>query len=159
MMKKEQQEFFEIMHSLRKLNLSSMLPNITHGDFGILKVIQCCGRCEEKTRRVRVSEIVKETQLPPPAISRCLRGLEHRGYVQRAVDRNDRRNTFVEVTEEGEALIEKVDGVMNEFADAVFVNIGDETMQKLNRYLREFVDVSRAEIEKRKYKGEKGERE
>ena len=63
------------------------------------------------------------------------------------------------MTEEGEALIEKVDGVMNEFADAVFVNIGDETMQKLNRYLREFVDVSRAEIEKRKYKGEKGERE
>lgn len=44
-MREEQKNFFDIMHSFRKLNLSSMLPGISHGELGVLKMIQHCQRC------------------------------------------------------------------------------------------------------------------
>ena len=49
-MREEQKNFFDIMHSFRKLNLSSMLPGISHGELGVLKMIQHCQRCRESTK-------------------------------------------------------------------------------------------------------------
>ena len=48
---------------------------------------------------------------------------------------------------------------MEEFSDAVFGNLGADTMQKLNDYLQKFVETSKIEIEKRKYNEKKGESE
>ena len=39
-MTKEQLEFLNIMTELRKLNISSMLPEITMGEFDVLKRIE-----------------------------------------------------------------------------------------------------------------------
>lgn len=159
-MTEEQKTFFKIMDSFRKLNLSSMLPNISHGELGVLKAIRCCRRCsEEEQEGVKVSVIVQKMHLPPPAVSRALRILEEKELVQRDVDRKDRRNTFVTVTAKGEALVEEADCIMEDFCDAVFGNLGAETMQKLNSYLQKFVETSKIEIEKRKYNEKKGESE
>ena len=159
-MREEQKEFFEIMQAFRKLHLSSMLPDISHGEFGVLKAIQCCERIGSKgTGGVKVSEIVRHMQLPPPAISRALRMLEEKELVLRDVDKQDRRNTFVRLTAKGEGLIEEADCIMEDFGDAVFGNLGEETMRKLNGYLRKFVETSKIEIEKRKYNNKKGESE
>ena len=159
-MREEQKNFFDIMHSFRKLNLSSMLPGISHGELGVLKMIQHCQRCSGVDQGgVKVSLIVKEMHLPPPAISRALRVLEEKELVLRDVDKKDRRNTFVKVTEKGIARIAEADCIMEEFSDAVFGNLGADTLQKLNDYLQKFVETSKIEIEKRKYNEKKGESE
>lgn len=159
-MTEEQKTFFEILQSFRKLNLSSMLPDISHGEMSVLKTIQRCGMCsKEEQGGVKVSAIVQEMQLPPPAVSRALRFLEEKGLVQRDVDRKDRRNTFVTVTAKGEAIVKEADDIMEDFCNAVFGNLGAETMQKLNGYLQKFVETSKIEIEKRKYNEKKGESE
>ena len=146
-MKEEQKEFFDIMTSFRKLNISTMLPDINHGDFGILKMIDYC------------SERSRCKNVPAPAVSRSLRSLEQKGYIIRSVDRNDRRNTYVEVTDEGYAVLRETDAIMNDFADAVFGRMGDENMKKLNSFLREFLDTAEKEVALRRYKGKKGETE
>lgn len=157
-MREEQNEFFEIMNSFRKLNISSMLPEISHGDFCVLKTINDCSRCSENREgKVKVSDIAKAAMLPPPTVSRSLRGLEIKELVARTVDQDDRRNTFVEITPKGGALLKEIEAIMNSFAEAVFGNLGEETMGKLNRYLGKLVEVSKAEIEKRRYQERKGE--
>ena len=159
-MKAEQKEFFDIMTSFRKLNISSMLPEISHGDFSILKVIHCCREnCGAEGRAVKVSDVVKCTMLPAPAVSRSLRTLEEKDLVVRTIDKEDRRNTFVELTPAGDALLAEIEGIMTSFADAVFGNLGDETIRKLNAYLHEFLEAARKEINKRKRDDKKGERE
>ncbi len=85
--------------------------------------------------------------------------LEEKELVLRDVDKKDRRNTFVKVTEKGIARIAEADCIMEEFSDAVFGNLGADTMQKLNDYLQKFVETSKIEIEKRKYNEKKGESE
>ena len=48
-MKEEQKRLFETLHSFRKLNISGILPNISHGDYGVLKMIDLCNRnCEKE---------------------------------------------------------------------------------------------------------------
>lgn len=106
-------------------------------------------------RGVKVSWLVKKSHVPAPAISRTLRSLEQKGFIERTADKEDRRNTFVSLTEAGAAVNREIDSIMEGFADAVFGNMGEETMQKLNGYLRQFLETSRAEIEKRRYTDKK----
>lgn len=159
-MKAEQKEFFDIMTFFRKLNISSMLPEISHGDFSILKMIHCCRQtCNTNRGAVKVSDIVKCTMLPAPAVSRSLRSLEEKELVVRTIDKEDRRNTFVDITPAGDALLEEIEEIMTSFADAVFGNLGEETIRKLNAYLHEFLDAAKKEIDRRKRDDKKGERE
>ncbi len=159
-MRTERQEFFNIMNSFRKLNISSMLPEISHGEFGILKMIGCCsGQGESGESGVKISYIVRQMCVPPSAVSRSLRSLESKAMVERKVDPADRRNTFVMLTEKGRETLNEVETIMEDFSDAVVGNLGDETMWKLNGYLRALLETSKEEIEKRKYTAKKGERE
>lgn len=157
-MREEQREFFDIMSSFRRLNISSMLPDINHGDFGILKMIDHC-RTHCDGEGVKVSDIVRHMKIQAPAVSRSLRSLERSGYIVRSVDRRDRRNTYVELTDMGKDMLTETDAIMNDFADAVFGKMGDENMKKLNSFLREFLETSQKEIALRRYKGKKGETE
>lgn len=159
-MKEEQRTFFNIMNSFRRMNLGSMLPNISHGEYGILKMIIICNeKCEDAENGVKVSHIVKYSKLPAPAVSRTMKGLEEKEYILRTVDKKDRRNTYVELTQKGKALMEEVDAIMSDFADTVIGQLGEETMRKLNHYLGKLVDTAEAEIEKRKYEAKKGEKD
>lgn len=159
-MKEEQRTFFNIMDSFRKMNIASMLPDISNGEFAVMKMIRHCRQNGSGTQNgVKVSSIVKCSKMPAPAISRTLKHLEEKEYIVRTVDKEDRRNTFVKMTEAGEALLRETDEIMSDFADAVFGQMGDETMRKLNDYLSRMVETADAEIAKRKYKGKKGETE
>lgn len=73
--------------------------------------------------------------------------------VERTVDRDDRRNTFVTITESGNATIDRALGEMDSFADAVFSQLGEEKSKQINEYFRQLLEAAEAEIEKRKDKG------
>lgn len=51
--------------------------------------------------KITSSELAAKTKTLPPAVSRTLRGLEEKGYVERSVDKKDRRNTYISLTEKG----------------------------------------------------------
>lgn len=150
-MKNEEREFQEIMNKFRTLHMSAILPGINQGDFAVMKTIW---QCMEKnhTEKVRVAEIVKIMCIPAPAVSRCFRMLEGKGYIVRSIDAADRRNVCVEMTEEGKQVFLKSDKIMNSFTDAVFGEMGQEDMKKLNAYMRKFLHTVQREIEKRTMK-------
>lgn len=104
---------------------------------------------------VKVSWLVKKSHVPASAVSRTLRTLEQKGFIERTVDKADRRNTFVSLTEAGFSINREIDNIMEGFADAVFGNMGEETMQKMNGYLKQFLETSRCEIERRRYTDKK----
>lgn len=78
-MKEEQKEFFDIMTSFRKLNISTMLPDINHGDFGILKMIDYCSE-RSRGKSVKVSTVVRcKNSTSSRAVSRSLRSFGTEG--------------------------------------------------------------------------------
>ena len=47
------------------------------------------------------SDIAKRLGITAPAVSKMLRSMEEKGYVERRVDEKDRRNTRVSITPDG----------------------------------------------------------
>lgn len=145
---KEKSEFYEAFHRFRKLDITSMLPELSGSDFRTLMTIECI-RKEADGKRVRVSELAKRMHVAPPAASRNLKGLEERELIERVTDKKDRRNTYVELTKEGERILADAERTMDEFSQAVFERLDEGNMKRLIAYLNEIYEVSEQEIKKR----------
>ena len=86
------EELFKAMHQFHKLRLGDIMPDISGADFWTMRNIMDKG----EDGKITISELAKKTMVLPSAISRTLKRLEEKGYVERTVNKNDRRNTYVE---------------------------------------------------------------
>ena len=157
-MKQENRELFRTFESFRKLNVSSILPNLTHGEFAILKAVSCCmnesGKESDQQSEIRISDIVKHLKIPAPAVSRTMNSLEERGFIIRTVNKKDRRNISVSLTEQGAARLAEAEQILEEFQESVFGSMGSENMHRLIKYFQKLQEVMEKEIELRKYRKE-----
>ena len=135
-MDKLYEELFRAMNQFRKLKFAEMFPMINRTDFFVMCTIMDKG----ENGKITISELASRAKMLPSAISRTLKGLEERGYVERNINKNDRRNTYVELTAEGERLTE-------------------EDMKHLISYLDNIYHIAEKEIEARKGQGRRKERE
>lgn len=150
-MRKENQELIQVFENFRKLNIASILPNLTHAEFGLLKAVSCCRKGNGGEDEIRISDIVKHLKIPAPAVSRTMRSLEERGFIIRTVNKKDRRNVYVRLTEAGAAKLDEAEQILDEFQEAVFGSMGIENMNRLIQYLQKLQEVMARELEQRKH--------
>lgn len=162
-MREEYEVFFQSFKQFRKLNMSVLTPDINHTDYGILLTIECMAtgtncmkegldHAEAKKERnlVKVSQVTQHAHMNPTAVSRSLKTLEDRNLIIRNVNKKDRRITYVDLTEEGFSVLKDSEARLNDFADAVFQEMGDENLMKLTSYLNQMYEVADKELENRK---------
>ena len=87
-MKDAFEKLFRAMHQFKKLNVSDLIPGLSSSEFSVMGAILQMG----ENGKITSSELAAKTKTLPPAVSRTLRGLEEKGYVERTVDKKDRRN-------------------------------------------------------------------
>jgi Transcriptional regulators len=153
----EQKEFLEIMHSIKHLNMGMIIPTggqINPGDFHTLKAIMRC-KDEKPDKNVRVSDIVNRMPVPAPAVSRGLKFLEGKGFVKRTVDVNDRRNTWVTITAEGEKVYHETADAMSDFFDAIFAKMDPGDIAAMNDGLKKLRTAAEEVVSERSIKGVK----
>ena len=85
-----------------------------------------------------------------PAVSRTLRSLEEKNYVERMVCEGDRRNVYVRVTEEGKEVLNECNRILSELLKSVTEKMGEEDMNRLIDYLNKLEQTAELEIEKRR---------
>lgn len=85
-----------------------------------------------------------------PAVSRTLRSLEEKKYVERMVCEGDRRNVYVRVTEEGKEVLNECNRILSELLKSVTEKMGEEDMNRLIGYLNKLEQIAELEIEKRR---------
>lgn len=83
-------------------------------------------------------------------MSRTLRGLEEKGYVERTVDKKDRRNTYISLTEQGWKKGEEVRDRMHDFSCSVMSQLKEEDVDQLVAYLDRIYEIAEKEIDTRK---------
>ena len=110
---------------------------------------------KEKGKQMTISELAAMLHSLPSAVSRTLKGLEERGYVERIVNKKDRRNTYVELTEAGEAIVVECERIFGDFGSAVMAQIDEEEIRRLITYLDSIYEIAVQEIESRKRKDRK----
>ena len=83
-MQKEYAELFSAFTQFRKLHMSDLFPNMNHSEFATLMHIGGANKClnEEK---VKVSTLSERMRINITAVSRTLKVLEKKNYIQRTV--------------------------------------------------------------------------
>lgn len=147
-MKDKFEELFKAMHRFHKLRIGDMMPNVSGADFWTMRNIMDKG----EDGKITVSELARKTKVLPSAISRTIKGLEEKGYVERIVNKDDRRNTYVEMTEKGMEAAEEVREIMSDYGNAVLSKLDEDDLSQLISYLNNIYDIAKKEIEIRKVK-------
>ena len=62
---------------------------------------------ESRGVRVKVSDISETLNLPRPGVTRTVKEMEQKGYLQKTASEEDGRVTYISATEDGKALSEK----------------------------------------------------
>lgn len=136
-----QEAFIRTIHRFRQDRNWHWAGGLTQAEFYALYQIHEHMQSHPGARGVYVSALAGRVRVSPPAVSRMLRGLERRGLVDRAVDRADRRNTYVMLTPAGEAARRDTIRQLNDYICQVLERMGREDMETLIRLWNRLADV------------------
>lgn len=153
-MEETYRKFFTAMSRFHRLRFRELLPDMTKVDCITLMEISHLN-CGEEKKKVTTSVLAEKMQAKPSAVSRTLKGLEEKGLIERSVNRLDRRNTYVELTEQGKRVIEECKNGLNEVMQAVFARMEPGDIDRLIGYLDEIYLIVKEEIELRIKKQER----
>ena len=96
-MKDAFEKLFRAVHQFKKLNVSDLVPGLSSSEFSVMGAILQMG----ENGKITSSELAAKTKTLPPAVSRTLRGLEEKGYVERSVDKKNRQKYVYQSDREG----------------------------------------------------------
>lgn len=139
------QKFAAIIARLHKLKFGNMLTGISEIEFKTMSAISRISMSGD----VKVSDIARYLELSAPAVSRTMKSLEEKEYIERHTDKQDRRNTFVKLTKKGEEQQKAWMKSFEEFSEAIFARLGDEKSNQLLEDLEAFIKASKEEMKAR----------
>lgn len=129
-------------HKLR--SHMDIVPGLKQSEFMVMGTSARI-RCSDPKKQIRVSELLRITRMPAPGLSRTLRNMEKKGYLKRTQDPEDRRNTLVVFTPEGENLWKAASHVMEMYYRELLKRFGEDRIRELidlqNELYRTAVDI------------------
>lgn len=96
-----------------------------------------------------ISNIADSLHVSSPAISRTITSLENKGYVERKIDKLNRRNTLVRLTENGMTVFENECNQIYCFMNNVVNRMGEEKLNELFLLSNELLENVEKEIKSR----------
>ncbi len=87
-----------------------MLPTLSEGVLpSYIQFLDAIQKLEARGDCVKVSDISDALGLPRPGVTKTVKEMQAKGYLDKAASREDGRITFVSVTEKGRQLSEEFD--------------------------------------------------
>lgn len=111
-------KIFETKRKIQMLHLCSRLNLPPTSETGTLLSIYGM-TARETSPGVSVSEIAGFLNVSVPTVSRCIRNLSAKGYVQKTANEKDKRGTCVSLTPEGKALCQDAHQRISAFISCV----------------------------------------
>ena len=125
-------EILSALHNFTRLNIGTILGGISQMEFLVLYIISNRGELTSTNdRRMHISAIANALNVSTPGVSRLIKGLEEKGLTERVTDENDRRNTYVCLTESGKTVLENDEKIVWEFSKRVTERIGRGRLNRL----------------------------
>lgn len=139
--KEIQKELCQALHRFGKLNTGQLIEmeGLTQGEFFGLSMLR--EHLKTHPEGMHVRELADKARVSPPRVSRMLRDMEEKGLIERRIDRDDRRNTYIVLTETGEATRQRTTARLSTFLDRVVDRMGLENVQTMIDLWNRFSDI------------------
>lgn len=125
----------EAFFQFRRLRLSqSLIEGLSLSEVRVLFHLRKAA--EAQRAGTKVSELSGMMQVTPPTVTQLISDLEARGYVERAMDRDDRRAVRVSLTEKGEVAMAKAHEAIADSFRGLVEYLGEEESRQMVDLLR-----------------------
>lgn len=152
------EQMVSAMLRLRRLSLAFPPDlDIRMGEFFLLKAIASDEQCPDG--HVHLAETHCHLHITRPAVSQMLNALENKNYIQREIDRNDRRKIAVRLTPEGARVLTLAKKHMDQIMDRTISRFGEENTQQLISLLYQLADISEQIGKETSPENEKGDQQ
>ena len=133
----------DVIRRFRQLHhqMSTKLCLLSYSETAILQITRKSGNY------ISVSEIARASSSSLPSISRTLRQLRKKGYIDSCTDENDRRNTYVALTPAGQDILAKDMEQRKRFHAAVVQRMGEDEWNTMCRLVLTMHDCMQQELE------------
>lgn len=122
--------------------IREMLPPLPEGVMpSYIKYLETVQTLEKNSSHVRVSDISDALDLPRPGVTRTVKEMEQKGYLRKIASPDDRRVTYISITEEGRELSRKYDENYFRELSAYFDDISEEEADCMIRTIGKFYEI------------------
>lgn len=139
-------KLFEAGNQIKKLKYSELLEGLSFREFTALAIT-----AEQKKNGKaisNVSEMAIAIKCSVQSLSRTIRNLEKRGLVKRVSAPDNRRNTIVMITDQGEEIFEKNHEIMKKFLNNALRKMPEEELIQYISILNHMHEILKDEIER-----------
>ena len=141
----------DALFRMHKIAKTDFFCNLTRAEYYALERIARHGESQPETPGISVSHLANELGVSPSAVSRKLRGLFERGLVTQTAGRDDRRISYLCLTEEGLRTRKEATDRLLRFSAAFVERMGAQNIRTLAALLNRFVDVWTEEFSKENF--------
>ena len=128
--------FLDIMSGHQKNNSMEHLNRANKGELFVLQFLTM------QSATVLPSELSAALQSSTARISALLGSLEKKGQIEREIDKNNRRNILVTITDAGRKRVESEMQEMQRNVTQVFIEMGESDTEEFIRLTKLFFDLS-----------------
>jgi DNA-binding MarR family transcriptional regulator len=141
-----QLQFFHVLERLRKIDWGKQFQVLKPPEFCALSIIYTYHKEHPEIPGIYVSAFAERLRVSLPAASKMLKHLEGQGWLTRMVDKNNRRNTFIVLTEEGAALFQQEQAHCAASSERILTRLGEENTNLLLRTVNQTLDLVEEEF-------------
>jgi DNA-binding MarR family transcriptional regulator len=105
-----------------------------------MMVLFCIGFCEDN-QKVRLTDISKRLRVTLPAVTYKVNMLESNGLISRQLSTEDKRVTFVQLTDKGKTLMDKTKDTYYTYLLKVMDALGEEETVAFMRALQKIAEL------------------
>ena len=146
----EEQALMQAIIRLKNAHLPPKFCGLSKAEFFALEYTHAYRDENPGNMGISVSKLAEKLAISAPAVSRTLRELEDRGLIDRADDKEDRRTTYLTLTEKGESIRLECWNRMRRLSSTMVSRLGKEHLGQLAMLLDQFLDVWQEEQAKEK---------
>ncbi len=159
-----QEKVLKTTDRFHKIRLECLLPDLSKREYELLAVVQDymdghsggSSANDEKNGNggsgrngsgICISGLAERLQVSSPAVSRMVGTLEEKGYIGRGTGKEDRRNTYITLTEKGKEAKAASEAALCGLMERVTLRMGERDMEELLRLWNRLADIMEKELE------------
>ena len=124
--------------------IREMLPPLPNGVMpSYIQYLDVILAMQKKGSPVRISDISDTLNLPMPGVTRTVKEMEQKGYLQKIASPDDGRVTYITVTESGHQLHQKYDAQYFPLLAPYMDEISEEDAETMIRTIETFYQIMR----------------
>ena len=141
------ERFFNAIDGMRRyLMRVKPFQGIAHNEVAILHMIDACRRRGDRASTTGLSGRLKMNK---SSVSQALNAMEEKGWIQRSLDPDNRRQTVIDLTDEGQRMMAEVYKAMIASIARVLERMGHDSAEQFVDMIELFLASVKVEFQRK----------